>query len=664
MKYKLTLFFFFIISIFNSATAQTKHALIFAIGNYPAKNGWPVISSVKDISYVKAALTRQGFAEKNIKVVQDAAATVQGISNALKTLVDDENVKPGDIVVIHFSSHGEQVQDDGNDESDGFDESIVTYNATLPSLSKDFEKDQAEYFRDDQFGKYIDQLRVKLGGNGDLVVFMDACHSGSGTRGSAKVRGGQPPFVSKNFDRTKYSPVDTAGVFKEKSTTRGDEKNLATYVVFSAARAEELDHEANGMGSLSYAISKVFEQPDAGTTYRSLFAKIQSVMNEVVPGQHPVLEGNGIDRLLFGGKFVQQKPYVEIGKINGKNLLLKSGLLSGLDAGAKVAVYPSGTIDPSKGQLLASGIVVKSANYTSEVNLDKDPGITQPSSAWAFVTEPVFKIEPIRIGIVANKPRSHTPFFSDVEITSIKKNLQDLPLIKLEGEPELLIVKGPDEDSIKIASNGYLFKTIKSGSSAADELKEQVQNYAQYKLLRELEIKDPGATVEIKFVPVINGKPDTSMVNSRIVNGMYEFNEGDKIVLWVKNNGFLPVYLNVLDLQPDGIINPVFPLREKNIYKEELKIDRKSERIFSDFHITISPPYGTEIFKIFVSKQEIDMEGIATSRGAASRGNFTVLEKLVKKSYGVATRGTTTENMGNADGSTYNMLFLIKPPKN
>src|SRR5215212_6441550 len=231
MKYKPAIYcFFFLFVFFNCSIAQTKHALIFAIGNYPAKNGWTTISSITDVSFIKTALARQGFEEKNIKVIQDAAATSQGVSGALKNLVNDANVKAGDIVVIHFSSHGEQVQDDNNDETDGFDETIVTYNAVLPRLSKDFQKDQAEYFRDDQFGNYINQLRSKLGRDGDVVVFMDACHSGTGTRGSAKVRGGQPPFVSKNFDAAKYAKGDTAGVFREKNSARGDEKNLATYV--------------------------------------------------------------------------------------------------------------------------------------------------------------------------------------------------------------------------------------------------------------------------------------------------------------------------------------------------------------------------------------------------------------------------------------------------
>ena len=55
------------------------------------------------------------------------------------------------------------------------------------------------------------------------------------------------------------------------------------------------------------------------------------------------------------------------------------------------------------------------------------------------------------------------------------------------------------------------------------------------------------------------------------------------------------------------------------------------------------------------------MEDIATTRGESTRGNFTVLEKLVKKSYEAGTRGTQTNNIGNADGSCFNVPFEIKP---
>ena len=652
----------------SSLMAQTKRALIVAIGDYPF---WGKLSSINDVDFIKATLTRQGFEKGNIKTLTDKDATHTGITSALTNLISD--AKTGDIAVIHFSSHGEQIEDDNGDETDGLDETIVTYNAVPPDDNghfKDFQKAQAEYLRDDEFGALINQLRNKLGKDGDVVVFMDLCHSGSGTRGSTRVRGNRPPGVSASFDRSKYTSRDTA-VFREKAAVRGDENSLATYVVFSAARAEELDNEIINnddnknipMGSLSYAVSKEFATLDKGTTYRSLFARIQVILEERVQGQHAVLEGNGIDRALFGGKSVYQKPYVEIEQLAGTKITIKAGLLAGLDSGAKVAVYPAGTTDPATATPLAKGRVVEAQSYTAQVSLDKDPGLDQLSSGWVFVTETVYNIKPINVRIVSETGDGSTGSFSPSEIKGITESLSDMPLIKFGGEPELVIVKGMQNDSIKIASNGYLFDTFTKGETGMGELKEKLQRYSQYRFLKSLpDVDDPDINIEVLLVPIVDGKADTNKIQSKIIAGSYEFNVGDKMVVWVKNKGTESFYFNILDMQPDGIINAVLPQKSKGITANDLKVEGMRSFLFSDYVIKLSPPVGQEILKIFVSKDRIDLEDIATSRGATTRGNLSFLENLVKKSYDSATRGAgDVENLSGANGKIFNLLFRINP---
>lgn len=649
--------------------SQSKHALIVAIGNYPKAGGWPTISSLRDIGFIKAALGKQDF--RDIKIVADSQATVRGISNALSDLI--QRVKTGDIVVIHVSSHGEQIEDDNGDETDGLDECIVTYNAKIPNMDEPLSKEaynklQANYYRDDLFGSYIDKIRAKLGKDGDIVVFMDLCHSGTGTRGMAKVRGGKPPLVSTDFDRAKFARTDSSGQFEEKNTTRGNEDQLATYVVYAATEAGELDYETEddeheGVGSLTYAISKVFANMTATPTYRSLFASIQAVMNEKTPQQHPVLEGNGLDRRLFGGKFIQQQPYIEIATITGRELTLAEGKMQGLDSGATVALYPSGTSDTAKAVLRSHGTVIKAGDYSSTVQLDSDPGITRPAEGWVFLKDPVYNMHPVGIGVIANNARGNTaPGFTSDEYTSIKNGLSALPFARFDISPDLVITKGSVSDSIKLAANGYLLATIHDAASNPLQLKEDIQHYMQYKFLQGLNIKDESTNVEIKLVRFINGKPVTTSLTSPLVT-IPRFTNGDQFVVWVKNRGDDDVYINILDMQPDGIINKVLPDKQKKIYPGDLKIAGGSSFLFSKYPLTVSPPYGTEIFKVFVSKQEIDMEDIAATGGAGSRGNFTPLEGLVKRSYGAGTRGTETNNLGNTDGSCFNVLFEIEPKK-
>lgn len=658
---------FFLLSLFASALqAQSalpgqKRALIVAIGDYPETGGWSKLSSARDIPYVKQALFRQGFEESNISVLSDSEATRAGIENAMKKLLAD--CKKGDIVVIHFSSHGEQIEDDNGDEVDGLDEAIVAYDAVAPSKSTDYGKDTIGYFRDDLFGRYVKQLRGQLGSQGDLVVFMDACHSGSGTRGQLKARGGQPALVSKNFAPGQRK-IDSKGVFQEDGgDATGD---LAAYIVFSAARAEELAFEVNNennesMGSLSYSISRVFEQLESGTTYRGLFSRLQSVLNSKVQGQHPVMEGNGTDRLLFGGKFVHQKSFVEINKVvNPQTLEINAGLFAGLNVGAVVALYPSSTLDPAKSKALDTGVVVAASAYKSTIKTNKSL-VKQTSDFWVFVLEPVYNIEPVVLEINKKKGRIHT--FSVAEEQRVIQELKDMNLIQYTGTPELLLSKGPQDDSLILYTNGYVFAVIPRDDEYSSNLRTHIEQFAQYKFLQSLQLTDSTCMVDVQLVPVINGNPDVSKIGSNMKNGTLSFTDNEIFTLQVTNKGNYDVYINVLDMQPDGWINPVMPKRdaENPILPADLKIKAGETRLFSELIIELAEPYGTEVFKVFVSRKQIDLEMLVTRKdNEQHRGNFGPLEKLVKKSMD-ATRGAGSVKVGSSNGSIQDIIFEIKP---
>lgn len=641
--------------------AQNKHALVIAIGDYKF---WGDIASKNDVPYIQSTLLKQGFPPKNITTLIDAKATKAGIENAFKALIAKS--QPGDIVLIHFSAHGEQVEDNNQDELDGLDESIVTWDAPKLTGPENYAKEQVKYFRDDQFGQYINELRAKLGKDGDIVVFMDACHSGSGTRGNRKVRGGEPALVSKTFKKPSAGTTKATNVFlEEKSPAISITNGLATYVVISAALAEELNYESaydDGKegGSLSIAISRVFENLKPATTYRSLFAGILSIVNDIAPDQHPVIEGDGIDRALFGGKFVEQKPYIEIESVNNDKLIFKAGSLMGIDSGSKVSLYPSGTTDPTGVQPIANGIVTRADAFRSAVLLDKKQAIALPAEGWIFLTEPTYKVDPLVIKIGSG---TNSGNFTSEEEVFIKKTLQNVPVVSFSGEPELVIVKGNGKDTIKIAGNGYPYNTIKKND--APNLLQQIKRYIQYKFLQRIELSEPKYKMDVKLVPWVNGRPDTAAIRMKTVNGILECNLNDTVVVWAKNNSTVPLYLNILDMQPDGIINAILPFTKirkndpnpKIIKPEELKIEAGQEVYFSNVRIRILPPTGLEIFKIFISDTQIDMEKIA-DRDVSSRGNFSFLENLVDKSYQINTRGDVMP--GQANGTTYNLLFRIK----
>jgi hypothetical protein len=176
------------ISYFMADPGLTKHALIIAIGNYPELSGWKSISSLNDVELIQSALGKQGFTD--FTILRDSQASKSNILNAFNAL--KEKLRKGDILVVHFASHGQQILDDDGDEIDGFDEAIVAFGAPM-RYDKAYEGEN--HLRDEELGEQLDEIRVRLGKEGDVMVLIDACHSGTGTRGEGVVRGGAPPFA-------------------------------------------------------------------------------------------------------------------------------------------------------------------------------------------------------------------------------------------------------------------------------------------------------------------------------------------------------------------------------------------------------------------------------------------------------------------------------------
>ena len=97
--------------------AQTKRALVIGIGKQE-DSAWNKINGDKDVPYVLEILNTAKY-EQIITCVNEEATKV-GIVSAFQTLT--QSCQPNDIVYIHYSGHGQQMRDIGNDENDALDE--------------------------------------------------------------------------------------------------------------------------------------------------------------------------------------------------------------------------------------------------------------------------------------------------------------------------------------------------------------------------------------------------------------------------------------------------------------------------------------------------------------------------------------------------------------
>lgn len=660
--------------------AQTKHALIVAIGNYPEprKNKWPVINSLNDVPLIKNALVQsQQFNENNVQVLIDSQATKKGIVDALDHLI--MAVKMGDIVVIHFSSHGQQLEDDNNDEIDGLDEAIVPYGAAFSSDPEKFEKLSPAYLRDDLFGEKVTLLRNKLGNKGDILVIIDACHSGSGTRGveTAKIRGGNIPMLSNKFRARQHANLDDAGVFEDNPGIKLS-NDAATYVVISGAQAKESNYECyddnkNPVGSLSYSFSKSISSLKGNITYRGLFAQIENVMRDKAPNQKPVLEGNGIDRELFGGKYEKQQPYFTIDKIQSKNELavINAGYVSGITIGSVVKFYEPGTTGTIGKMPVNSGTVTNVSPFNATVKLESVNEEFYQLNPWAFVSELSYGASKLKL------------FVRDIKGVSklVSDSLKDFQLVEFDPVCDLVLDTAGSINNwaLKYPNSNLIFQGgfVFPGNNSVESLKASLRKFGRFRYLKNLSLSETGLSADVQLLFLDeSGNIDSVKQQSRTHLGRLELREGDRVYLRIINNGTKQFYINIVDIQPDGIINPVIPnknLRDKNNNASPIKWEdclvKKYDTLFlRNLSIGISKPFGEESFKVFLSSSPLDLEDILTSKDETEamnkRGILNGLEKVFVNSNinQFGKRGAVEIQVNTEEsGTVFSLNFRILP---
>ncbi len=653
-----------------TAVAQSKVALIVAIGNYEPNGGWSSISSANDVPLIKAALIKQGFSEKDIMVIGDEAATKDGILNAINSHLISKSTKDG-IAVFHYSGHGQQIMDDNGDEIDGYDEALVSYNARARYQPGVYTGQN--HVRDEELGEKMDELRLKLGPKGNVMVILDACHSGTGTRGGGKHRGTDKPLESDGYAETvKDKKADKNGV----SSNPAASDKMASMVGFFGASPHELNYETEddngkGVGSLSYAFSRVFANADKNSTYRGIFDKIKIEMSGFAPRQTPQAEGQ-LDYTILGGKIVGKLDYFTVTKWNGeKEVKINAGELMGVFAQSKVAFYGIDTKDISKAKPKATGIVTSADLTTATVTLNEALDKNAALSSWIFVTEKNYgSLEiKVKLDISDNKLR-----------TSLLNEFSKYPFIKevKEGNADIIIDEGNtysrgSQIKLTSANDAILLEETVNANLAltVDNVVEKVKSFSQAGYIRGLEISDPKLEVTFEFIP-IEIKTDGDMVkeksrgdiSSKIdESGVMTFKTDEAYKIKVTNNGSKPLYFTIIDIQPDNVINLVVPNANTGRLALDYRINPgESKELGDDDIIIFYPPTGNEVFKLIATETPLDLSSIIKTRGESSRGEkdanpFSVLFSESFKESG--SRGPKMPNVPQGSANVYTKTFKI-----
>ena len=262
---RIIIYLLLLLSLPMQLHAQTKRALVIGLGEQQDK-AWNKINGDKDVPFVQVMLKNAGF--KSVTTLVNRQATKTGIVGAFKRMT--ASCKYGDVVYIHYSGHGQQMTDVHNDERDGLDECWIPYDACRKaSATYHGEK----HLTDDELNVYLNAIRNKIGAKGKLLVVIDACHSGDGTRGE------DDEIVRGVEDTLKVDSLNARGLYETfeaiKSFFMGDNgkekiinakaKPLAErWITISACRSDQVNVEMKSpaVGKLTYALWKELKNSD------------------------------------------------------------------------------------------------------------------------------------------------------------------------------------------------------------------------------------------------------------------------------------------------------------------------------------------------------------------------------------------------------------------
>lgn len=284
MKARLIIYLFLLLSL--SVTSQTKRALVVGLGQQQDK-AWNKINGDKDVPIVQGMLKSAGF--KSVTTLVNQQATKAGIIGAFKRMA--ASCKQGDVVYIHYSGHGQQMTDVHNDETDGLDECWIPYDAYRKAC-KTYHGEK--HLTDDELNVYLNAIRDKIGAKGKLLVVIDACHSGDGTRGDEDevVRGVEDVF--KAVKSLIIGDNDKEKVINQKA------KPLAErWITLSACKSDQVNIEMKNpaVGKLTYALWMELKNGDK-INNEEFIKRIRKFVNRNTSSrpQQPVLTGNDKDK--------------------------------------------------------------------------------------------------------------------------------------------------------------------------------------------------------------------------------------------------------------------------------------------------------------------------------------------------------------------------------
>ena len=621
-------------------------------------SGIPAIASLNDIKYIKAVLHNNDFSEKDIDTLKDSQATKAAILKALDALA--RKAKKGDIVLIHFSCHGQQIRDQktieaGKDEDDGYDEALLPYDVKKPQYYPGVYTGE-NHLRDDDLGPKLITIRNSLGNKGSLLVLLDACHSGTATRAMefTSSRGEPIPFydpenpleakIELSDDHFFDNLSDSASNMVMISGSGPHQQNYQTEIAVAGKKEQ--------VGSLTYAFYKAMGDLPKETDYELLFQKIKAQIQSQHPEQIPLIEGN-INQRVFSGLYNPKKETIFLTSVDQNSSVdtifkIDRGIMDGVAEGTTLKIYKPGSTEA-----LTEGIIKRSDRFIA-FGVSNKP-LTRGAAYEARLDEISYGNITTSIKIKTDQKNDHASALEN----QVRSFFKPYKFLTFNDNADMMIdlsktAHGIDINLVDAIDSTRWQKLISDGDSLhsydVKELLTAIKNSMRVKYLRTM--PDGGDLAKFMTAQITPAKSydkkDDLVLES-----------GDNYSLKIANAAETKLFYTVLDITPDNKVEVLYPYKGKE--PANYMVD-KNGAVTRDLRVSKNSPAGREFLKIIVSKEPMDLRSVLehTSRRSEMRSFQSALDDLFNDDNNErATRGDINNIKAEEVGIT-TVSFMIK----
>jgi pimeloyl-ACP methyl ester carboxylesterase len=415
----------------------TVYALLVGINAYP--NPVPQLQGcINDIERVTSFLIERVADEgHDLQLLQlyNEQATRQQVIVAFEQHLAQAG--EGDVALFYFSGHGSQAVSPPEFwrlEPDHLDETLICYDSRLPG---------GWDLADKELAYLIDRLAER---NPHILIVLDACHSGSGTRNleDTSIRRVSTDNRARPFE-TFYVAQDMTAAIRRTTASGWFDLPLGRHVVLSACRADEearemiLDGERRGV--FSYYLLETLQQLGPSLSYWDLFNRVDVRVRSIVGKQSPQIEAvknTDLGLAFLGGAIGPGRPSFTVHYEPSLGWIMDGGAVHGIapprgDEHTVMALFPFEANAVSSGTALVKQVMPTQ----SQVELT----LTTESS---LSTDQVYKAHPIAVPI----PPIPVRFEGDeaaIELVRVALNRSNL-----HNEPSQLICEADTGDETSL----------------------------------------------------------------------------------------------------------------------------------------------------------------------------------------------------------------------